>query len=67
MIRIYTREGLPPASYDTDSFGLDRAESILRADGIYRIQSLTPGREGETIIPAREVIRIEQINDEETR
>lgn len=70
MIRIYTREGYPHGFYDTDSLVLEQAESILRADGVYRINVIAgtpPGRDGETLIPAREVIRIKQITEESSR
>lgn len=63
MIRIYTREGFPDGYYDTDTMGLEQAESILRADGVYWI-SVSGPRSGEMLIPAREVIRIKRIDDE---
>lgn len=63
MIRIYTREGPPHGFYDTDSLGLVQAEAILRAGGVYRIE-VTGERDGETLIPAREVIRVKLIDGE---
>lgn len=63
MIRIYTREGPPHGFYDTDSLGLEQAESILRAGGVYRINAVGE-RAGETLIPAREVIRVKWIDGE---
>lgn len=68
MIRIYTREGPPHGFYDTDSLGLDQAESILRAGGMYRVEVTRPPQcAGETLIPAREVIRVKLIDGEEGR
>lgn len=64
MIRIYTREGSPHGFYDTDSLGLDQAESILRAGGVYRVHVVGGDRAGETLIPAREVIRVKRLDDE---
>ncbi len=63
MIRIYTREGHPHGFYDTDSLGIEQAESILRADGVYRIEVTGGDRAGDTLIPAREVIRIKRLED----
>ena len=64
MIRIYTREGYPHGFYDTDSIGLDQAESILRNGGVYRINVVGGDRAGETLIPTREVIRVKVIDGE---
>jgi hypothetical protein len=65
MIRIYTREGPPHGYYDTNSLGLEQAKSILRADGVYHIEVIAPAdRAGETIIPAREVIRVKPVEGE---
>lgn len=67
MIRIYTREAYPHGYYDTDSIILAQAEAILLSDGLFSIDvaaSTPPGRAGETLIPAREVIRVKQLDGE---
>ncbi len=67
MIRIYTREGPPHGYYDTDSLGLRQAEAILEAGGVYRLHVTTSDREGLTLIPAREVIRVKDLGEEAIR
>ena len=64
MIRIYTREGYPHAYYDTDTVILAQAEAILEVDGVFHVHVVGADREGETLIPAREVIRVKVINSE---
>jgi hypothetical protein len=66
VIRIYTREGFPHGFYDTDSLDLDQAETILRGGGVYHVNVVNPDRPGETLIPAREVIRVKAIDDART-
>lgn len=67
MIRIYTREGPPHGYYDTDSIGLSQAEAILERGDVYRVHVTTGGRAGETLIPAREVIRVKELNEAVSR
>ncbi len=64
-IRIYTREGSRQAYYDTNSLGLDQAEVLLRSNGVFRIEVLGGDRAGEMLIPAREVIRVKRIEEDD--
>lgn len=63
MIRLYTREGQSHGFYDTDSIGLLQAEAILETGGVYHVE-VVGERAGETLIPAREVIRVKAIDSE---